>query len=242
MVIYANGKEINVASVISTTIKKNGKTYPALKFLFQGEILENDITALASGEIKIGETIYNGYETISESSVVIGKITTAETELAEAQEVIEIITGDSNITPETAAEQRVILEEAVQSLPDESALQVKSYYPTWEECVEKGSVEYNQPGFKFTYGEDLYSCVNANPTFQADWIPGAGTESLYTRIDETHAGTADDPIPYNGNMILEEGKYYSEVGVVYICTRDTVNPVYNPLSELVGLYVEKAAE
>ena len=26
---------------------------------------------------------------------------------------------------------------------------------------------------------------------------------------------------------------------VYRCTRDTVNPVYNALSELVGLYVEE---
>ena len=27
-------------------------------------------------------------------------------------------------------------------------------------------------------------------------------------------------------------------GVTYLCNRDTVNPVYNPLSELVGIYVE----
>lgn len=27
-------------------------------------------------------------------------------------------------------------------------------------------------------------------------------------------------------------------GVIYLCTRDTVNPVYNTLASLVGLYVE----
>lgn len=54
----------------------------------------------------------------------------------------------------------------------------------------------------------------------------------------TLAGTADDPIPYEGNMALENGKYYSQDGVVYRCTRDTGNPVFHALSELVGLYVE----
>lgn len=32
---------------------------------------------------------------------------------------------------------------------------------------------------------------------------------------------------------------YSQDGVTYLCSRDTVNPVYNPLSELVGLYVKE---
>ena len=47
-----------------------------------------------------------------------------------------------------------------------------------------------------------------------------------------------DPIPYDGNMALEAGKYYIQDYVIYLCNRDTVNPVYNPLAELVGLYVE----
>lgn len=50
--------------------------------------------------------------------------------------------------------------------------------------------------------------------------------------------TPTDPIPYSGNMALEAGKYYSQSGAVYLCTRDTVNPVYSDLSDLVGPYVE----
>ena len=65
------------------------------------------------------------------------------------------------------------------------------------------------------------------------------TESLYSKICKTHAGTLDDPIPYSGNMALESGKYYMQDGKVYRCIRDTGNPVYNALSELVGLYVEE---
>ena len=39
-------------------------------------------------------------------------------------------------------------------------------------------------------------------------------------------------------MALVSGKYYSQDGVVYLCNRDTINPVYNTLRELVGIYVE----
>ena len=38
---------------------------------------------------------------------------------------------------------------------------------------------------------------------------------------------------------MESGKYYNQGGAVYLCTRDTVNPVYSALADLVGLYVEK---
>lgn len=56
--------------------------------------------------------------------------------------------------------------------------------------------------------------------------------------DEEHDGAKYDPIPYEGNMELYAGKYYTQDGVLYRGTRDTSNPVYNALSELVGLYVE----
>jgi hypothetical protein len=40
-------------------------------------------------------------------------------------------------------------------------------------------------------------------------------------------------------MALTAGLYYIQNSVIYHCIRDTVNPVYNPLAELVGLYVEE---
>lgn len=51
-------------------------------------------------------------------------------------------------------------------------------------------------------------------------------------------GTMADPIPYDGNMVLTAGLYYHQDYVIYRCIQDTVNPVYHPLAELVGLYVE----
>lgn len=66
------------------------------------------------------------------------------------------------------------------------------------------------------------------------------TDMLRVEICETHDGTIDDPILYSGNMALESGKYYLQEYVIYRCTRDTINPVYNALADLVGIYVENA--
>ena len=140
--------------------------------------------------------------------------------------------------PLTAEEvNAMLIRQQINSLAvdDSTALRMREFYPDWEDMIGQ-TVE--KAGFRFKHGGYLYKTIPANHTFQADWVPGAGTESIYTRIDESHAGTLTDPIPYSGNMALEAGKYYSQSGEVYLCTRDTVNPVHNALADLVGLYVE----
>lgn len=132
---------------------------------------------------------------------------------------------------------RTNLETAVQSLDDKSALEVITFYPAWKDLCDQ-SVTAEKAGYKFVYDGDLYKTKQAGYIFVSHYVPGNGTESLFERIDDAHDGTKFDPIPYDGNMVLESGKYYTQDGVVYLCTRDTVNPMYNALSELVGLYVE----
>lgn len=132
-----------------------------------------------------------------------------------------------------------VLQDYVQTYDDDAkALEVKLVYPPWESCIGKTV----KKGFKFTYGDDLYKVAQPTLTIQEHYIPGQGTESLYERIDETHAGTVDDPIPYSGNMELFNGKYYIQNDVIYLCTRDSGQPLYNPLADLVGLYVEVYTE
>lgn len=116
---------------------------------------------------------------------------------------------------------------------DLDALAVKDIYPAWDSLIGQ-TVNVD---FKLTHDGKLYKVIQAH-TVQADWIPGVGTESLYAVIDEGHTGAEDDPIPYDGNMELTEGLYYSQDGIVYLCTRSTGQPVYHALSDLVGLYVE----
>lgn len=119
------------------------------------------------------------------------------------------------------------------SVDDQTALRMLDYYPTWESLTGTEVAA----GTRLTYGGKLYKVLQAH-TVSAQWVPGVGTESIYTRIDEEHAGDRYDPIPYEGNMELEQGKYYSQGGVVYLCNRSTGQPVYHTLAELVGLYVE----
>ena len=117
------------------------------------------------------------------------------------------------------------------NVDDNTALRMTAFYPEWAE-----NTEYTT-GYKVQRSGRLWRCLQAH-TSQAGWEP-ENAASLWTEICESHSGTLEDPIPYNGNMALESGKYYSQDGKVYRCTRDTGNPVYNALSELVGLYVEE---
>ena len=116
---------------------------------------------------------------------------------------------------------------------DLDALAVKDIYPAWDSLIGQ-TVNVD---FKLTHDGKLYKVIQAH-TVQADWIPGVGTESLYAVIDEGHTGAEDDPIPYDGNMELFEGLHYIQNGVTYRCTRNSGQPVYHALSDLVGLYVE----
>lgn len=116
---------------------------------------------------------------------------------------------------------------------DLDALAVKDIYPAWDSLIGQ-TVNVD---FKLTYDGKLYKVIQAH-TVQADWVPGVGTESLYAVIDEGHTGAEDDPIPYDGNMELFEGLHYVQNGVTYRCTRNSEQPVYHALSDLVGLYVE----
>lgn len=118
------------------------------------------------------------------------------------------------------------------SVNDQTALRMVAYYPDWTAGTAYAA------GDRLVYNGYLYKVLQAH-TAQETWLPGAGTESLYVRIDEQHDGTKYDPIPYSGNMALQNGKYYSQSGKTYLCNRDTGNPVYNALADLVGLYVEE---
>lgn len=124
------------------------------------------------------------------------------------------------------------------AVDDQTALRMRRYYPTFSELV--GQTVKKGTKFRATDREDadLYKTIQPELTIQAHYPPGVGTESLYTRIDETHDGTKYDPIPYDGNMSLTAGLYYIQNGVTYLCNRDTINPVYNALVDLVGVYVE----
>lgn len=164
-------------------------------------------------------------------------------EIAAMEEVQKAHEAAERARPLTAEEvTRLLIKQQINSITvdDQTALRMRRYYPTFAELVGqtvKLGTKFRADGSE---NADLYKTIQPELTIQAHYPPGEGTESLYTRIDEIHGGTQYNPIPYNGNMALENGKYYSQDGVIYLCNRDSGIAVYNKLAELVGIYVELA--
>ena len=158
---------------------------------------------------------------------------TAE-EIAAMQAEVQKEEAFERTRPLTESEvSRMLIAQQINTLTvdDNTALRMTEFYPEWA-----ADTEYTI-GYKAQRNGKLWRCRQTH-TSQAGWEP-ENAASLWTEICESHAGTLDDPIPYSGNMALESGKYYMQDGKIYRCTRDTVNPVYHALSELVGLYVEE---
>ena len=124
-----------------------------------------------------------------------------------------------------------LIEQQINTLAvdDNTALRMRSFYPEWAEKTAYAV------GYKVQRNGKLWRVLQAH-TSQDGWQP-ENAASLWEQVNETHDGTIDDAIPYEGNMALVSGKYYTQGDVIYLCNRDTINPVYNALSELVGMYV-----
>lgn len=154
-------------------------------------------------------------------------------EIAEIHEATAKSEAEEKHRPFTSEEVTNLLIKAqinTVAVDDQTALRMRSYYPDWAVGMAYDA------GYKVQYGDKLYKVIMAH-TSQESWTPDTAV-TLYEVINEQYDGTKYDPIPYDGNMALENGKYYTQGEVVYVCIRDTVNPVYNALADLVGVFVE----
>lgn len=135
-------------------------------------------------------------------------------------------------TEDVVAKIKNLLREKVAEQTDAEALENIELFPTWQSRI---GVQVEQ-GERLYYDDKLYK-VQQTHTPQEDWRPDA-TASLYVQvIAESDAGTIDNPIAYEVNMELVEGKYYTEDGVKYLCVRALAQSVWH-LADLVGNYVE----
>ena len=123
-----------------------------------------------------------------------------------------------------------------EAVADDVALKTAVIYPSWESLVE-GNVTADKTGFRFKYGDQLYKTRQDNLRFAAEWVPGVETGALYEAINEIIPGTQESPIPFVQGMAIENGKYYTQDDVLYLCIRDSGTPLYHNLSVLIGNYV-----
>lgn len=135
-------------------------------------------------------------------------------------------------TDEVVAKVKQLLQQQVAQQTDEEALENIELFPTWQSKI---GVQVNQ-GDRLYFDDKLFKVLQTH-TPQEEWRPDT-TASLYVQVvlDEER-GTIDNPIPYSLNMELVEGKYYTDDGVTYLCTRG-IAASYWPLKDLVGQYVE----
>lgn len=121
-------------------------------------------------------------------------------------------------------------------LSDNEALAVKELYPLWDTFIGK-SLAANT---KVQYRDKLYKVRQAIYPVLENQPPSISTAALYEEIIETAEGTVDDPIAYpaDGNMTIYNGKYYTEDGILYLCIRDSGQPLYTKLANVVDNYVK----
>lgn len=130
---------------------------------------------------------------------------------------------------------KVLALPTLQALDDEDALAVMECFPTWESLIG----EPVKAGERIWDNGNLWKVVQDH-TVSQEWRPSLDTASMYVKVQyNDDQGTIDNPIPYSMNMELVEGKYYSEDGVTYLCTR-ALAASYWHLADLVGQYVEVA--
>lgn len=194
--------------------------------VYGGTILRNGVkTAIMTKPVNVTEQRL----TAAEANALTAK-KVAENQAEDIEQLKKYAEeGELGADQAALAASLVVAKANSQALSDAQALEAKALYDTFDDLVKLGYTAEKQ-GFKFRDGDRLWKTAQDNVKFQAQYRPGQGTESLYTHIDEAHAGTQEDPIPAKTNMEYEYGKYYSEGDMIYICERGGVS---NP-EELYG--------
>ena len=118
---------------------------------------------------------------------------------------------------------------------DQQALDNMEWFPVWGDEnapmgleVDAGFMCRNKTKEEKEYS--LYKALQPH-TLSAEWIPGQGTESLYAKVS-LPTGTKEDPIPYEQNMLIEEGKYYTQYDVLYIGLQTTLTGYPSDLKDM----------
>lgn len=128
---------------------------------------------------------------------------------------------------------RGLLDIATETLDDDTSVEVFKLFPLWE------SGNLYDVGAKVRYNDVLYKCIQEH-TSQADWTPDQ-VPALFIAINESKAGTIDDPIPAVAGMLYVKDLYYIYNDVVYLCIRQDTEEgtmLYHTPDLLVGVYFE----
>lgn len=193
MKIKTNGIEIPAQSVAGESMRQNGRSYPALRFVLSGGITDAELDALCSGHLELLDDsgsvvgVHYGYNTRKELSFVVGKVETAEQERDELAAALAV---------EEA--KKPYVESLTTILDDATASTVIPLYPTmkYEGSLIRTGVRINWNGVLKRAAVDLWDTVSNNPDNAPDlWediqyrdgyriIPEVITVGLVFALDE----------------------------------------------------------
>lgn len=126
-----------------------------------------------------------------------------------------------------------LVESQVESLTDEEAKKVPTLFPVWKDLIG----EYIELDKRVWYNNSLYKCILAH-TSQVSWTPTAAT-NLWRNISEEAQeadGSIEHPYTWEIGMTSYEGKYYTENNKLYLCTRDSIDPLNFSIADLINIY------
>lgn len=101
------------------------------------------------------------------------------------------------------------------TITDTQALQMPDLFPVWEDLLAAGNkLDQNTV---LRDGDTLYRVVQAGGVTPLESQPphGEGMLAVYRPIDQEHAGTLEDPIPWVYGMDCHAGTYFSYNGHIY---------------------------
>lgn len=172
MKIRASGKEITVSNVYSETLRRDGKTYPALRFVIFGGVTNTELDALCTGKLEITDDegnvvgVHDGYTTRGEHTFTVAKITTAEQER-------------DNLAAALAVEEakKPYVESLIGSLDDAVASTVIPLYPVmrYDGGLIRAGTRINWNGALKRAAVNLWDREDSNP----DKAPNLWEDILY---------------------------------------------------------------
>lgn len=111
---------------------------------------------------------------------------------------------------------------AIPLMTNDQILQCVSVLPEWKSFIG-GKMEAHQ---RFQFNKEAWESRQEIPVVLEGQEPGISTAALYQRIEGSHAGTQEDPIPYSQLMTVYKDKYYIQNEMLYLCLEDSGQPLY----------------
>lgn len=166
--------------------------------------------------IEYGDASYTGYTVIDEFGYKVDNENKTIYRIALSKPEEE--EPESGLTQE----QSFAIACAIPLMTNDQISQCVSVLTEWEEFIG-GKMEANQ---RFQFKKEPWEARQEIPVVLEGQEPGISTAALYQRIESSHAGTQEDPIPYSQLMSVYKDKYYTQNDVMYLCLEDSGQPLY----------------